>query len=37
MQTELEKLVSLYRELGIDRQIDYDKSRKKDTKSDKKL
>lgn len=25
MQTELEKLVSLYRELGIDRQIDYDK------------
>lgn len=25
MQTELEKLVSQYRELGIDRQIDYDK------------
>lgn len=25
MQTELEKLVSLYRGLGIDRQIDYDK------------
>ena len=25
MQTELEKLISLYRELEIDKQIDYDK------------
>ena len=26
MQTELEKLISLYRELEIDKQIDYDLS-----------
>ena len=25
MNTELENLVSIYRKLGIDRQIDYDK------------
>ena len=25
MQTKLEKLISQYRELGIDKQIDYDK------------